>query len=354
MTRGQGVGQWDVAVCHATPDVWLKDGAFGWGSVEPCPPDNTRFSIGRAMYETDRLPESWVPRINAMDAVWVPSAFAVEQFASSGVERTKLVVIPEAVDTAFFDPGAHAPLKGKGMGSSGKQRYRFLSVFKWEARKGWDVLLSAYFQEFSKDDQVVLYIKTQAFHTSEDFQDEIGRFVKSIGDKARRPLARYKLIAQDLPLAQLPRLYRSVDALVQPSRGEGWGRPHVEAMAMGLPVIATNWSGTTEFLRKHSSLPLRIDGLREVTKGNGPEGHRWAQPSTSHLRSLMRWCAEHPSEARAVGSRAREDMVKQFSPEVVARRHLLPQLARIASRLEATGVAEQPTMLRASSLRETL
>ena len=29
-------------------------------------------------------------------------------------------------------------------------------------------------------------------------------------------------------------------------RGEGWGRPHVEAMACGLPVIATNWSGNTE------------------------------------------------------------------------------------------------------------
>ncbi|CAK0788600.1 unnamed protein product [Prorocentrum cordatum] len=356
LTMGQGVGQWDVAVCHATPDVWLEDGAFGWGSVEPCPPLNTRFSIGRAMYETDRLPEAWVPRINAMDAVWVPSAFAVEQFASSGVERRKIVVIPEAVDTAFFDPSLHAPLKSKGMGSSsssGKQRYRFLSVFKWEARKGWDVLLSAYFQEFSKDDPVVLYIKTQAFHTSEDFKDEIGRFVKGMGAKARRPLARYKLIAQDLPLAELPRLYRSADALVQPSRGEGANPP--QAMAMGLPVIATNWSGTTEFLRDGSSLPLRIDGLREVAKGNGPEGHRWAQPSTSHLRSLMRWCAEHPSEARAVGSRAREEMVKHFSPEVVARLHLLPQLARIASQLETTAaVAEQPTMLRAASLRETL
>ena len=27
--------------------------------------------------------------------------------------------------------------------------------------------------------------------------------------------------------------------------GEGWGRPHVEAMSMELPVIATNWSGST-------------------------------------------------------------------------------------------------------------
>lgn len=36
---------------------------------------------------------------------------------------------------------------------------------------------------------------------------------------------------------EMPRLYKSVDAFVLPSRGEGWGRPHVEAMSMGLPVI---------------------------------------------------------------------------------------------------------------------
>lgn len=42
---------------------------------------------------------------------------------------------------------------------------------------------------------------------------------------------------------ELAGLYRAAHVLVQPSRGEGWGRPHVEAMASATPVIATNWSG---------------------------------------------------------------------------------------------------------------
>ena len=54
-----------------------------------------------------------------------------------------------------------------------------------------------------------------------------------------------RLFSQDLALKDLPKLYKAADAFVLPSRGEGWGRPHVEAMAMGLPVIATNWSGST-------------------------------------------------------------------------------------------------------------
>ena len=47
-------------------------------------------------------------------------------------------------------------------------------------------------------------------------------------------------------------------------RGEGWGRPHVEAMAMAKPVIATNWSGPTAFLDESCGYPLRYDGLVEV------------------------------------------------------------------------------------------
>lgn len=41
-----------------------------------------------------------------------------------------------------------------------KRRYAFLSVFKWEWRKGWDVLLNAYWGEFSVNDPVVLRLRT--------------------------------------------------------------------------------------------------------------------------------------------------------------------------------------------------
>jgi glycosyltransferase involved in cell wall biosynthesis len=41
-----------------------------------------------------------------------------------------------------------------------------------------------------------------------------------------------------------------MDAVVLATHGEGWGLPLVEGMAMGLPVIATNWSGNTGNPRK--------------------------------------------------------------------------------------------------------
>ena len=191
-------------------------------------------------------------------------------------------------------------------------------MFKWEERKGWRVLLRAYFAEFSAADNVVLYLKTNGYHGRPDFAEEIHELAESIGPVPAAGLARVVVLDRPVAAAQMPRLYRAADAFVLPSRGEGWGRPHVEAMAMGLPVIATNWSGSTAFLRDHNSYPLPIDGLVPITTGPF-RGHRWAEPSVDHLRRLMRHVVVHPDEARARGRQARADMVRLYHPDVVAR-----------------------------------
>ena len=48
---------------------------------------------------------------------------------------------------------------------------------------------------------------------------------------------------------------------VLPSHGEGWGRPHMEAMSCGIPVIATKWSGPLAFIDESNGYPLDIEGL---------------------------------------------------------------------------------------------
>ena len=46
------------------------------------------------------------------------------------------------------------------------------------------------------------------------------------------------------------------DAFVLATRGEGWGLPVMEAMAMALPVIVTNTSGCSQYLTLENSFPL--------------------------------------------------------------------------------------------------
>ena len=117
------------------------------------------------MFETASIPSDWAARCNEMDEIWVPTAFHVESFAAAGVVRSKLVVMPEPVDVGRFDPSSVRPdsdlssfpirpITGSAAGLG--TRFKFLSIFKWESRKGWDVLLAAFVAAFSADDNVAL------------------------------------------------------------------------------------------------------------------------------------------------------------------------------------------------------
>jgi glycosyltransferase involved in cell wall biosynthesis len=49
------------------------------------------------------------------------------------------------------------------------------------------------------------------------------------------------VLDEEIAAEQMPSLYKGADAFVLPSRGEGWGIPYMEAMAMALPTIGTKW-----------------------------------------------------------------------------------------------------------------
>ncbi len=66
-----------------------------------------------------------------------------EVFSASGVKPEKLVIIPESLDTTLYDPDHTIPLD---LDKKYAHSFKFLSVFKWEERKGWSFLLQAYFE----------------------------------------------------------------------------------------------------------------------------------------------------------------------------------------------------------------
>lgn len=316
-----------VIVCHSEPGAWFPP-LF---QTVPCPErgyGGYRIVIGRTMFETDRVNALHVERCNRMDYVWVPTDFHVKTFVQSGVHPKKVVKIVQPVDWKFFNPVKFKPfyLPSKGtlvLGSRSANiktdsHFVFLSVFKWEYRKGWDVLLRSYLKEFSKVDGVALYLLTNPYYTDSDFGNKILEFVE--GSDLERPVQGWTPVyVIDHHIAQIdfPRIYKSANAFVLPSRGEGWGRPVVEAMAMSLPVIVTNWSGPTEYLTEENSYPLPVERMSEVMEGPF-EGHLWAEPSVDKLQNLMRHVMNNPGEAKAKGRQAREDMINRFSPEIVA------------------------------------
>ena len=329
-----------VVICHAEPGAWHPS---PWGRPR-CPPVGARYAIGRTMFETDRIPTGWRARLNRMDEVWVPSLFNERTFAEGGTESRRLRVVGEPVDISFFDPSRVTTSFALPDLEEAATTTVFLSVFKWEDRKGWDVLLESYFREFSSqatidnganggNNNVALYILTTSFHSTSDFEEQIETFARErlgIHDLSQMPPVR---ILRWLPQDDIPRLYAAATALVQPSRGEGWGRPHAEAMAMGVPVVATNWSGSTEFLTPDNAFLIAVeDELVSVGSGAFRE-HKWAQPSVVSLRGILRHIHEDHDAAAEVGKRGQALMRTRYSPKRMAM-DVKAHLERIGAKLQ--------------------
>jgi glycosyltransferase involved in cell wall biosynthesis len=397
-----------IVICHSEPGAWHINASLPqrWSTAR-CPPVGAAYRVGRTMFETDRLPSGWADRLNAMDEVWVPTTFARDVFAAGGVDAAKLLVVPEPVDASFFAPAWHAGTAGAGgrsphvppracvegehPGNSAACPFRFLSVGKFERRKGFDVLLRAFLTAFVanseadaaaatpgadaggaaavKQPHVELMILTSAYHTSHDFDAAIaamldgplacpegeGAGAAANGQQplataprcvptsleARRRLPRVRML-HGVPQRELPEVYASADAFVLASRGEGWGRPHVEAMALGLPVIATLWSGPSAFMTEANSYPLRHTHLEPIPDG-AFAGHLQAEPDVEHLVALMQRVVAEPEEARARGAAARADMEARFSPELLGEwleRHVDRISRKVDVRREGTAAGD--------------
>ncbi len=275
--------------------------------------------VGRTTFETDGLPSEWVARCNGLEEIWVPCKFNLETFRRAGVTKP-ILVLPEGVDTSRFRPGVE-PLALPGT----RKATTYLAIFEWTHRKGPDLLLQAWAQAFSKTDDVELVIRTYPANeidgNAADWIDEQIEATLSKLGVLRSDCAPIVVLASQVSDELMPRLYAAADVYLAPSRGEGWGRPHMEAMSSGLPVIATRWSGNLEFQNDDNSWLIDIDGLEEIDSREEFEfyrGQRWASPSVEHFTQLLRLSATDLAERHRLGQRARRDMVEDWDWSKIA------------------------------------
>lgn len=217
------------------------------------------------MMESESLHKNYVDKVNLFDEVWVPTHFAQKQFKKYGVHR-QTHVMPLGVDTERYFPTEKVNPASLGFDLN---KFVFLSVFKWGYRKGFDILLKAYFDEFSSKDDVSLLLITrcETDNNPERIPNDISNLRAGI-DKSDDELPHLVVHTKNVQEKNLPKIYSMSDAFVLPSLGEGFGLIFLEAAACGLPVIASNCSGHSDFLKKENSFLIDPDEMSEV-KANG-------------------------------------------------------------------------------------
>jgi glycosyltransferase involved in cell wall biosynthesis len=123
-------------------------------------------------------------------------------------------------------------------------------------------------------------------------------------------------------------LEASCDVFLSMHRSEGFGLGLAECMYLGKPVVGTDWSGNTEFMRADNSCPVRYE-LVKLDRDYGPyrKGQTWAEPDPEHAAWYLRKLADDASYRERIAEAGRRTVREELSPRVIGLRY--------ARRLEA-------------------
>jgi GT2 family glycosyltransferase/Flp pilus assembly protein TadD len=289
------------------------------------PPDFSRPESGKLIliqpWEFGRIPRAWLEPLRQVDQVWAYTKYVRQCYLDSGVDPEKVQVVSLGVDPERFRPGLEPlPL-------ATRKRFKFLFVGGTLYRKGIDLLLAAYCRAFSAADEVCLVIKDMGVNTF--YRDQnAGAEIRRLQQDPANPEILY--LSEDLPGAELPRLYASCDCLVHPYRGEGFGLPVAEALACGLPAILTRGGACDDFCPEGEVYWVEAQ-RRQVRFEQETAGPAWLlEPDQGILEAQLRQVFADPGVAGERGLRASRHIRAHFTWEraAVRAREVLEALIR--------------------------
>lgn len=265
------------------------------------------FTIVRTMTEGAPVPLEWGNKLSCVNRIAVPGRFNYEAFISGGVDPAVIKILPEPVITDY-NKELKYPLKTS-------KRFRILSVFSGDVwyRKSIDLLLKAYFEAFTSDNDVCLILKTGM---------SLEQLMNITGTEFNEGLPEIEIIDSKLTDCDMEGLYNTASVYAGPSRGEGIGRPYLYSMLRGTPVIATGWGGNTDFMTDDNSLLVDYSLNKmdwDTDKVYLPKDYKltFAEPSVESIKDNLLGVYRNSSTAEMKGQAGREYILQNHSPEYV-------------------------------------
>lgn len=237
-------------------------------------------NIAIVPFETTVIPLSWIGKINNFDALFTLCKQNVEAFKNAGV-KVPIELIHWGVD----------PEKFYELERPARDTFTFGTMGALTTRKGTDILIEAFREEFQAEKDVRLICKTSYNYYPFSVPDT--RVSVQMGEITHEEL--------------MKEFFQKIDCFAFPTRGEGFGLPPLEAMATGVPAIVTGWSGPMEYMTPDIGwlIDYKMVPAEAFTKDTYKEEcGDWAEPDKQHLRKLMRYAYEHRQEVREKGKAA--------------------------------------------------
>jgi len=295
------------------------------------------YNIGvTAGMETTLVHQSWLEGCNRMDLILTSSTHSVNTFRASAYEekntKTNQIVkklqleIPidivfEGVDlTKYYSKPSNLNL------SEIKEQFCYLLVGHWmqgdfgEDRKNVAYTIKSFLEAFkNKRNAPALILKTMQVGTSIIDKNRILTKIDAIRKTVKGSLPNIYLLHGELSDSEMNDLYNhsKVKVMVSHTKGEGFGRPLLEFAAVGKPIIASGWSGQTDFLSREHTLLIGGE-LKDVHKTAQVKNmilkeSKWFTPNDQEVARAYRESFKHYKKFTTLAKRQSKLIKDNFS-----------------------------------------
>lgn len=245
--------------------------------------------INSLFWETDKVPDMWLEifKKDIFNQIIVSCEWNQKVFADQTSIKTD-IIYPYVYD--YYD------LKQKNK----KNKFRIFSMSQWQHRKGFDILLKAYYQEFFDQDDVELLIKTYRGETAKGSSEEKEKQIiaqEIIANKnsclhyGKLPSSKVLLKTGFCSKEEIKKFYEEADVFCASSRGEGFGLTIAQAILSGVPVVVPNLGGHLDFVDRDNSFLIesRFESAHNMPFENySSKDMNFIEPSILSTRQQLR------------------------------------------------------------------
>ncbi len=278
--------KYNINLIHINPDemrlLYTKMPSDSW---------DYSYNIAFWLWELEEIPESWKQYFPMLDEIWTPSEFISKNLRK--VTKLPVKTMPYWVTAQTDDKYDRKFFKLP------ENKFLFLTMYDSNStieRKNPMGAIDAYKKAFSMNDESVgLVVKVNnARQTDLDI-------LKS----ALEGYTNIYYITDILEKTAVNSLIKDCDAFISLHRAEGFGLVMAEAMLVGTPSIATNWSSNTEFM--NNDVACMVDyTFKELERDCPPykKGAIWADADTDMAAQYLKRLYEDQDYYETIRSNA--------------------------------------------------
>lgn len=228
---------------------------------------NDTYTILFLIWESEYIPSRLKKNVNLFNEIWTASTYCKELFQN--VYNGPIITVPHPVEVNL------QPVQNKRISSFfDKKKFSFLFIFSYHSsieRKNPFFLMDAFSKAFGNNEEVELIIKTVGAETFKQSERHLQQFASTKKN--------IKIINVNLDKNSVNHLINDCNCYVSMHHSEGFGLTLAEAMYLGKPTVATNYSGNTEFMNENNSFLVDYElGSIENPDINFCSKTVWANP----------------------------------------------------------------------------